>query len=120
MSGRVEVWGLETANVDAARTALEEALGVAFARHESAHIGVYWFAELCGGHAELTLRPNRDADFDPDADLDAEAALAEPEFEEFGTLLYVDWRREDHDCRATFEELGDEIRLLAVEEDGEE
>lgn len=119
MGERVELWGLETGSVEAARRALEEALGVPFTRHESATVGTYWFAELCGGHAELTLRPNLDPDFDPDVD-DEEGALAEPEFEEFGTLLYVEWKRQDHDCRRTFDELGDEIQLLAVEEDGED
>lgn len=112
--GTLELWGFHGQDVDRVRRLLEQALDVAFTLHESDTIGPYFFAPLCGSHAELTLRANLDADFDEETD-DPDESLAEPDFPDFGVLLYVDWTTTAHDCRARFGALGDEAQLLTVE-----
>ena len=111
---RIELWGFHTNDVDDVRQALEHALSVTFALHESESIGPYYFAPFCEPHADLTLRPNLDPAFDPDTD-DEDEGLAEPDFPDFGVLLYVDWRSTSHTCLERFQAIGPEGQLLLVE-----
>lgn len=89
----VELWGFRSDDVDGLREELEGRLGVGFQLHESETIGPYYFAPLDDPEAELILRPNLDPDFDEEAD-DPDDALAEPDFAEFGVLLYVERKAE--------------------------
>ena len=111
---RVELYGFVTDDVEGVRGQVEAALGVTFSLHESAQIGPYYFAPFCSPHAELTLRPNLDASADEDAD--EEDALAEPDFPDFGVLLYVEWKTTGHSCRARVKKLEPDAQLLLVEE----
>ena len=110
----MELWGFHGDDVDAVRHLLEEKLGVAFQLFESESIGPYYFAAYCEPHGDLTLRPNLDADFDEAVD-DPDEALAEPDFPDFGVLLYADWRTASHACREKLNALGAEAQLLLVE-----
>ena len=110
----VELWGFHTDDVEAVRERLERALGVSFALHESDTIGPYYFAPYCDEHADLTLRPNVDAAWDED-DGDPDDAYAEPDFPDYGVLLYADWRTAAHGCREKLRALGAEAQLLLVE-----
>jgi len=110
---RVEVYGFATEEVDEVRAQVERALDLVFEPHQSELIGDYYFASLCGAHAELTLRAN----YDPGADGESyEDTLAEPDFPGFGTLLYVEWSDTGHTCRERVNGLAPDGQLLAVEE----
>ena len=61
--------------------------------HESATIGPYYFAPLGEPEADLILRPNLDAGVDEETD-DPDDACAEPDFPDFGVLLYVERKTE--------------------------
>lgn len=111
---RVELFGFVTDDVEGVRESVEAALGVRFTLFESAQIGPYFYAPLCEPHAGLTLRPNLDPSADEDAD--EEDALAEPDFPDFGVLLYVEWRTSNHSCRQKTQALGPDAQLLMVEE----
>ncbi len=111
---RLELYGFDTEDLEGVRELLEERLGVAFEAHESDLIGPYYFAPLCADHAEMTLRPNLDAAFDPEVD-DPEESLAEPDFAGFGVLLYVEWRNTSHSCRELLQRIAPAGQLLAVE-----
>ena len=111
----VELWGFPEEDVERVRELVEKALDVRFALHESESIGPYYFAELCAPHAELTLRPNLDPGFDEADAADPEDALVEPDFPDFGVLLYVDWHTAAHDCRERVRRLGSDAQLLLVE-----
>ena len=110
----VELWGFHTTDVEEARVLVERALGVPMTLHESDAIGPYYHVSFCSSHADVTLRPNLDADFDPDVD-DPEESLEEPDFPDFGTLLYVEWHNPSHTCRKALESLAPEGQLLIVE-----
>jgi hypothetical protein len=110
----VELWGFHTADVEEARAVVERVLGVPMTLHESEAIGPYYHVSFCSSHADLTLRANLDADFDPDVD-DPDEALEEPDFPDFGTLLYVEWHGSSHGCRRAVEGLAPEAQLLVVE-----
>jgi len=110
---RVELWGFRGDDVEAARELLERMLQVEMTLFESETIGPYFFARFCEPHAELTLRPNFDPDWDGDPEDDE--ALAEPDFPDFGVLLYVDWNTEGHSCRERLQALGADAELLLVE-----
>jgi hypothetical protein len=110
----LELWGFHSDDVESVRELLEGALEVRFAMHESDTIGPYYFSLYCEPHADLTLRPNVDAAYDEDTD-DPDSAYAEPDFPEYGVLLYVDWRTRAHACREKLKKLGPEAQLLLVE-----
>ena len=111
---RVELYGFLSGDIEEVREQVEGALGVRFTLFESSEIGPYYFAPLCAPHAELTLRPNLDASAEEDAD--EEDALAEPDFPDFGVLLYVEWKTTGHSCRARVKKLEPDAQLLLVEE----
>ncbi len=110
----VELWGFPDTDVEAVRGVVERALGVNMVLHESASIGPYYHASLCESHADLTLRPNLDASFDPDMD-DPDESLEEPDFPDFGCLLYVEWKTAGHSCRSAVDALGGDAQLLLIE-----
>lgn len=110
----VELWGFHTVDIEDVRALLERTLQVTFALHESESIGPYYFAAFCEPHADLTLRPNVDLDHDEEID-DPDSAFAEPDFQDYGVLLYVDWRTRAHECRARLQQLGAQALLLLVE-----
>lgn len=114
MSETVELWGFLSDDVEGAREETERLLGVTFRMHESASIGPYYFAELDEPAAELTLRPNLDPDFDEDAG-DPEEAFAEPDFPDFGVLLYVERKSEGKPGAGRLAALGEVAQLLLVE-----
>ncbi|HKC23887.1 MAG TPA: hypothetical protein VKF32_04050 [Thermoanaerobaculia bacterium] len=111
----VELWGFHAGDVEGVRAVVERSLGVTFELLESESIGPYYFASLCAPHAELTLRPNLDAAFDEDSGEDPDDALAEPDFPDYGVLLYIDWHTRGHACREKAQGLGAEAQLLLVE-----
>ena len=111
----VELWGFHAGDVEGVRAIVERSLGVTFELLESASIGPYYFAAFCAPHAELTLRPNLDAAFDEDSGEDPDDALAEPDFPDYGVLLYIDWHTREHACREKAQGLGAEAQLLLVE-----
>lgn len=110
----VELWGFLDPDVESVRRVVERALGLEMTLHESESIGPYYHASLCASHAELALRPNLDAAFDPETD-DPEESLEEPDFPDFGCLLYVEWTTPGHSCRQSVDALGAEAQLLIVE-----
>jgi len=110
----VELWGFHTPDVEEARALVERALGVPLTLHESDAIGPYYHVSFCSSHADVTLRPNLDVDFDPDVD-DPDESLEEPDFPDFGTLLYVEWHNASHTCRKALEHLAPAGQLLIVE-----
>lgn len=110
----IQLWGFHTGDVEHVRAAVERALGVTFTLHESESIGPYYFAPFCEPHADLTLRPNLDPAFDADTD-DEDEQFAEPDFPDYGVVLYVDWRSTSHTCRGRFQAMGPEGQLLLVE-----
>ena len=114
MSEAVELWGFLTDDVEAVREEAERLLGVTFRLHESESIGPYYFAELDEPEAELILRPNLDAGFDEDVD-DPDDVYAEPDFPDFGVLLYVERRSEGTPGGGRLAELGGSAQLLLVE-----
>ena len=114
MSETVELWGFLSDDVEAAREQAERLLGVSFRLHESESIGPYYFAELDEPESELTLRPNLNADFDEDAD-DPDDAYAEPDFPDFGVLLYVERKSEGKPGGGRLAALGEVAQLLVVE-----
>ena len=114
MSETVELWGFLSDDVEAAREQAERLLGVSFRLHESESIGPYYFAELDEPESELILRPNLDADFDEDAD-DLDDAYAEPDFPDFGVLLYVERKSDGPPGGARLAALGEVAQLLVVE-----
>ena len=114
MSETVELWGFLTDDVETAREEAERLLGVTFRLHESESIGPYYFAELDEPESVLTLRPNLDADFDEEVD-DPDGAYAEPDFPEFGVLLYVERKAEGKPGEGRLAELGALAQLLLVE-----
>jgi len=114
MSEAVELWGFLSEDVESVREQVERLLGVAFRLHESASIGPYYFAELDEPEAELTLRPNLDAAFDEDAD-DPDDAYAEPDFPDFGVLLYVERGSGGKPGGGRLAALGGSAQLLLVE-----
>lgn len=110
----VELWGFPDPDIEAVRAVVERTLGVTMELHESASIGPYYHASLCGAHADLVLRPNLDASFDPETD-DPDESLEEPDFPDFGSLLYVEWATPGHTCRQSVDALGAEAQMLIVE-----
>ena len=114
MSEAVELWGFLTDDVEGVREEVERLLGVTFRLHESASIGPYYFAELEEPESDLTLRPNLDAGFDEDLN-DPDDAYAEPDFPDFGVLLYVEHRSEGEPGSGRLAALGDSAQLLVVE-----
>jgi hypothetical protein len=110
----VELWGFHSDDVERVREDVERLLGVTFRLHESASIGPYYFAPLDEPESDLILRPNLDAGFDEDVD-DPDDAFAEPDFPDFGVLLYVEWTNPGHTCRQSVDALGAEAQLLVVE-----
>jgi hypothetical protein len=110
----VELWGFPDPDIEAVRGVVERTLGVLMDLHESAAIGPYYHASLCSSHADLVLRPNLDAGFDPDTD-DPDESLEEPDFPDFGSLLYVEWSTTGHSCRQSVDALGAEAQLLLVD-----
>lgn len=110
----VELWGFFESDVEKARAATERALSIRMDLHESESIGPYYHASLCASHADLTLRPNLDAAFDPDTD-DPDECLEEPDFPDYGVLLYVEWHVPGHTCRNALAALGGDAQLLLVE-----
>lgn len=114
MSETVELWGFLSEDVEAVREEVERALGVAFRMHESASIGPYYFAELDDPESDLILRPNLDAGFDEDAD-DPDDAYAEPDFPDFGVLLYVERKTEGRPGGGRLAALAGSAQLLVVE-----
>ena len=114
MSESVELWGFLTDDVESVREEAERLLGVTFRLLESASIGPYYFAELDDPESELTLRPNLDAGFDEDVD-DPDDAYAEPDFPEYGVLLYVERKAEGKPGGGKLAGLGATAQLLLVE-----
>ena len=114
MSEAVELWGFLTDDVEVVRAEVERLLGVTFRMHESASIGPYYFAPLDEPESELILRPNRDAGFDEDLD-DPDDAFAEPDFPDFGVLLYVERKSEGKPGSGRLAALGESAQLLLVE-----
>lgn len=110
----VELWGFLTDDVEGVREEAERLLGVSFRLHESASIGPYYFAELEEPESELILRPNLDAGFDEDVD-DPDDAFAEPDFPDFGVLLYVERKSEGKPGGGRLAALGASAQLLLVE-----
>lgn len=110
----VELWGFLTDDVESAREDAERLLGVTFRLHESASIGPYYFAELGEPESDLILRPNLDAGFDEDRD-DPDDAFAEPDFPDFGVLLYVERRSAGKPGGGKLAALGKAAQLLLVE-----
>ena len=114
MSETVELWGFLSDDVEAAREQAERLLGVSFRLHESESIGPYYFAELEDPESELTLRPNLDPDFDEDSG-DPDDAFAEPDFPDFGVLLYVERKSEGEAGGGRLAALAEAAQLLLVE-----
>jgi len=114
VSETVELWGFLSDDVEAAREETERLLGVTFRLHESETIGPYYFAELDEPESELTLRPNLDPDFDEDVG-DPDDAFAEPDFPDFGVLLYVERRSGGEADGGRLAALGGAAQLLLVE-----
>lgn len=114
MSDAVELWGFLSDDVESAREEAERRLGVTFRLHESESIGPYYFAELDDPESELILRPNLDAGFDEDRD-DPDDAYAEPDFPDFGVLLYVERKSDGKPGGGRLAALGDVAQLLLVE-----
>ncbi len=110
----VELWGFLSEDVESVREDVERLLGVRFRLLESASIGPYYFAELDEPEADLILRPNLDAGFDEDVD-DPEDACAEPDFPDFGVLLYVERKDEGKPGGGRLAALGGSAQLLLVE-----
>lgn len=110
----VELWGFLSEDVESVREEVERLLGVTFRMHESASIGPYYFADLDDPESELTLRPNLDARFDEDVD-DPDDAFAEPDFPDFGVLLYVERRSAGKPGGGRLAALGASAQLLLVE-----
>ena len=110
----VELWGFLSDDVERVREEVARLLGVSFRLHESESIGPYYFAELDEPEADLILRPNLDAGFDEETD-DPEEALAEPDFPDFGVLLYVERRTEGKPGSGRLASLGETAQLLLVE-----
>lgn len=111
---QIEIWGFHTEDVESVRQLVERTLGVSLTLHESETIGPYYFTPFCESHAELTLRPNLDPAFDPDTD-DEDEEFAEPDFPDYGVVLYAEWHVPSHTCRERFQTLGGEGQLLLVE-----
>ena len=114
MSETVELWGFLSDDVEAAREEAERLLGVTFRLHESESIGPYYFAELDEPESELILRPNLDPDFDEDSG-DPDDAFAEPDFPDFGVLLYVERKSEGEAGGGRLAALAGAAQLLLVE-----
>ncbi len=110
----VELWGFLSDDVEGVREEVERLLGVTFRMHESASIGPYYFADLDDPESDLILRPNLDAGFDEDVD-DPDDAFAEPDFPDFGVLLYVERRSEGKPGGGRLAALGASAQLLLVE-----
>ncbi|MCL4806438.1 MAG: hypothetical protein KJ062_01370 [Thermoanaerobaculia bacterium] len=114
MSDAVELWGFLSEDVETVREEVERLLGVTFRLHESASIGPYYFAELDEPEADLILRPNLDAGFDEDVD-DPDDVFAEPDFPDFGVLLYVERKTSGKPGSGRLASLGASAQLLLVE-----
>lgn len=114
MSETVELWGFLSDDVETVREEAERLLGVTFRMHESESIGPYYFAELDEPESELILRPNLDAGFDEDVD-DPDDAYAEPDFPDFGVLLYVERKTDGKPGGGRLAALGGQAQLLLVE-----
>ena len=110
----VELWGFLFEDVERAREEIERLLGVTFRMHESASIGPYYFARLDEPESDLILRPNLDAGFDEETD-DPDDAFAEPDFPDFGVLLYVERKTEGKPGSGRLAALGSSAQLLLVE-----
>lgn len=110
----VELWGFHSDDVERVREDVEQLLGVTFRLHESASIGPYYFAPLDEPESDLILRPNLDAGFDEDVD-DPDDAFAEPDFPDFGVLLYVERKTEGKPGGGKLSALGATAQLLLVE-----
>ena len=110
----VELWGFLSEDVESVREDVERLLGVVFRLHESASIGPYYFAELDEPESELILRPNLDAGFDEDVD-DPDDVFVEPDFPDFGVLLYVERKSEGKPGGGRLAALGAFAQLLLVE-----
>ena len=82
----VELWGFLSEDVEGVREEVERLLGVTFEMHESASIGPYYFAPL-----------------------------AEPDFPDFGVLLYVERKTEGKPGSGRLASLGATAQLLLVE-----
>ena len=112
--GSVELWGFLSEDVEGVREEVERLLGVTFELHESSSIGPYYFAPLAEPESDLILRPNLDAGFDEEAD-DPDDACAEPDFPEYGVLLYVERKSEGKPGGGKLAGLGATAQLLLVE-----
>jgi hypothetical protein len=110
----VELWGFLLEDVENVREDVERLLGVTFRLHESESIGPYYFAELDDPESDLILRPNLDAGFDEDTD-DPDDAFVEPDFPDFGVLLYVERKSGGKPGSGRLAALGETAQLLLVE-----
>jgi hypothetical protein len=82
-----DIYGFEHADLEAARAAVESALGVRMQGHDSVYLGEYYRGSVASG-AALQLRRNRDPMHDVERDPPEEAS-AEPQFAATPLLLYV-------------------------------
>lgn len=110
----VELWGFFSDDVEKVREEVERLLEVTFRLHESASIGPYYFAPLGEPESDLILRPNLDAGFDEDTD-DPDDAFVEPDFPDFGVLLYVERKTEGRPGSGALARLDATAQLLLVE-----
>jgi len=101
-----DIYGLASDALDDVRSAVEIALGIHFQSHESSyHGGLYYrYGELDEEH--FILQKNQDLQ---------ENELAEPEFDEFAILVYVNHTQRSSDVRQFLEQSVDGIILLKHE-----
>jgi len=82
-----DIYGFEHDDLDAARVALECALGIRLQGHDSTYLGEYFHGSISSGPS-LQLRRNADPMHDPQSG-PPEERFAEPEFPSSRLLLFV-------------------------------
>ena len=82
-----DIYGFEYNDIDRARVAVEQALGIRLQVRDSRYVGEYYQGAIPSG-ASLQLRRNTDPMHDEQSDPSNER-FAEPEFQTFALLLYV-------------------------------
>ncbi|HVL94766.1 MAG TPA: hypothetical protein VM266_02795 [Solirubrobacteraceae bacterium] len=93
MSAVFDLYGIRHETIEAAREAVERALGVTLVPHESSYLGEYYRAGGAAGE-ELVLQPNFH---------EGEREFLEPEHRDSPFLLYVNHARTPEETRAKLE-----------------
>lgn len=101
-----DLYGFKHADLEAAREAVESTLGLQLLAHDSGYLGGLYYRLGEGREESFELASNF---------RDSEGELREPEFSDFGVLLYISWSSRTEELEKNLLARCKDIRLLRRE-----